>query len=364
MSVPAQSPRLTRLFRSADVDAVVVVNDPPDPTFFWATGLHHGGTFEGSMCVLRPDQAPLVLTTPLEETTVRKSANEVVILSGKEAMKKGLADALGGTAKVGIAHDQVTLKVHDQLKSAVPDAQFVDVRGAVAAARMRKDPDEVEAIRRACALTDELADGMAALVPDAGDEAGLAAILVARIMREGAKPSFDPIVGVGAGSAEPHYAPARVKLTEGPLLVDMGAKLGGYCSDITRTYSIGEPTKRLAEMHATVLEALEAAKDAIAPGVTGDEVHAAAVKVIDGSPFKGRFIHSTGHGLGIEVHDPGRLTKDAEQVLEEGMVFTVEPGVYVPGEAGVRIEDDVVVTARGCDVLTRADRELRILSLT
>ncbi|MDX1612157.1 MAG: Xaa-Pro peptidase family protein, partial [Candidatus Thermoplasmatota archaeon] len=362
-AVPPVPPRLGRLFEHApDVDAILVINDPPDATFQWATGLHHGGTFEGSAVILREGETPQVLVPPLEETTARKGIGEVVVFSGKRGFQEALAGALGGAGKVGLHHQRVTLARKEKLEKALPKTSFVDVSDAIGRARLVKDADEIEAMRAACELTDRIADHMEDHVAPAETESGLAAGIVREILAQGAGISFDPIVAWGPGSAEPHYAPQPVPLRDGPLLVDMGAKLNGYCSDITRTYTLGPPSGGFREMYDTVDHALEAALDTIRPGVKGGQVHKAAEKVIDASRFKGRFIHSVGHSLGVEVHDGGRLHPSQDLTLEEGMVFTVEPGVYVPGEAGVRLEEDVVVTRNGYTKLTQADRELRDLT--
>jgi Xaa-Pro dipeptidase len=355
--------RVRRLFEHAeDLDAVVTVNGPPDATFFWATGLHDGGTFEGSAAILRPDEAVTVVTSPLEETTARRSDNRVVIYDDREDFWDELADRFTDGERVGFDATQVSVDRHRKLDDELPvDLEPADE--AIQRARLVKDPAEVDRIEEAARITDRIAEEMQTYVDRADEEAELAAGIVHEILTEGAKLSFDPIVANGAGSAEPHYAPGRVELTDGPLLIDMGAQLAGYCSDITRTYAIGEPSKQLRRMHEVVLEAQQAALDAIQPGMEAADVHEIAREVIDDTRFEGRFIHSLGHALGVEVHDGPGLSPSSEVTIEEGMVFTVEPGVYVPGDAGVRIEEDVVVTSDGCRRLTHADRGLRTLSL-
>lgn len=363
VTVPAVPPRLERLFEhAADVDAILVINDPPDATFQWATGLHHGGTFEGSATVLRPGEVPTVFVPQLEETTARKGMGEVVVFSGQEGLREALADRLDGVETVGLDLEKVTVKRYRKLERSL-DADLVDVGEAILQARLIKDTDELEAIRGACRITDHIADDIEAHLAQASTEAELAADIVRTILAEGAGLSFDPIVALGPNSAEPHYAPSTVPLREGALLVDMGAKADGYCSDITRTYHIGQPDQTFEKMYEICDQALEAALDTIAPGVQGGTVHQAAEDVIDASRFKGRFIHTVGHSIGVEVHDGGRLHTSQDLELEPGMVFTVEPGIYVEGEAGVRLEEDIVVTQDGCDVLTGADRHLRVLEL-
>lgn len=363
LHVPAVPPRLERLFGHApDVDAILIINDPPDATFQWATGLHHGGTFEGSAVVLRPGRVPTVFVPQLEGTTAEKGTGEVVIFSGRDGLNDHLAEHLEGAGTVGLNLEKVTVTRYRKLERNL-DADLVDVGDAIQHARLIKDTDELEAIRGACRITDHIADRMEDHLEEATTETELAADIVRTILAEGAGLAFDPIVALGPNSAEPHYAPSTVPLREGPLLVDMGAKADGYCSDITRTYHIGQPDKTFERMYEICDQALEAALDTIAPGVEGGDVHQAAEDVIDASRFKGRFIHTVGHSIGVEVHDGGRLHTSQDLELEPGMVFTIEPGIYVEGQAGVRLEEDIVVTQDGCDVLTSADRQLRVLHL-
>lgn len=357
-----RAPRLTRLFDHAEeLDAILLVNGPPDATFFWATGLHEGGTFEGSAAILRPGQAPLVVTSTLEEQTARKSDNDVEIYESQDEFLDLLDEELDDDETVGLNHDRLTLSRYEQLDDDVDVGSWVDASDEIEQTRLVKDREEVEAIERACGITDAIAERIDELLGEAETEAELAAEIVHAIRRAGATTSFEPIVAAGPGSAEPHYFPSDVPLGDGPLLVDMGAKRAGYCSDITRTFSIGEPSAEFARMHQVVLDAQQAALDAIEPGATGPEIHEAVEAVIDETPFEGRFIHSTGHSLGVEVHDGPGLSASSEVTLEEGMVFTVEPGVYVPDTGGVRVEEDVVVSEDGCRRLTDADRALRIL---
>lgn len=360
--VPSAPSRLSRLFEHGeDLDAVLLINGPPDPSFFWATSLHEGGTFEGSAAILRPEQAPLVVTSRLEETTARKSDNDVAIYEDEDGFWAHLGDALDPDDAVGLNLGQLTVERYRKLEDELEVAELADATDAIEAARLVKDPDEIERIERACQLTDEIADSMGELVQQASTETGLATEIIHAIRIEGATTSFEPIVAAGPGSAEPHYMPSEVPLDGGPLLVDMGAKLAGYCSDITRTYSLGDPDETLERMHAVVLEAQQAALDAIEPGLGAPEVHQAAVDVIDATEFEGRFIHSTGHSLGVEVHDGPGLSPTSEVELAAGMVFTVEPGIYLPETGGVRIEEDVVVTEDGCRRLTSADRSLTVV---
>ena len=353
--------RARRVFRSLerDLDAVVVLNSPtPDPSFGWATDLVHGGVYEGCAAVLRPRARPAVVVPPLEAPTARKGDVRVHVFPRRDRADAVLGQALDGASDVGLDLDHVPVNRLKRLKRAIPGVRWHDAGAAIADARMVKDATEIDRIRRAARLISRIADSVPDRLRPGMTERALAAELVRDMSIESQGPSFDPIVAFGATSAEPHYRPQQRRLRAGPVLVDMGAKVDGYCSDITRTYHLGRPSRRFESMYWTVHDALHAAIDAVGPGVEGTAVDAAARKVIDRSPFKGRFIHGTGHGLGVEVHDPGSLNPTTDTVLEPGMVVTIEPGIYLDGQAGVRIEEDVLVTKTGRKVLTSASTDL------
>ncbi len=171
--------------------------------------------------------------------------------------------------------------------------------------------------------------------------------------------SFDSIVAFGKNSAEPHYSAGQAKLRKGQfVLCDYGTKYRRYCSDITRTLVYGKASKQQKRMYEVVLQALEMGTEMCTPEHTGAEVNSKVTEFIDSTEFKGRFIHSLGHSLGLAVHDGPGLSRAYTKKLEPGMVLTVEPGIYIPGLGGVRIEDDVLITRSKPRVLTSAKRDL------
>jgi Xaa-Pro aminopeptidase len=193
-------------------------------------------------------------------------------------------------------------------------------------------------------------------------EGDLAAELDYRMRRQGAEgPAFETIVAAGARTALPHARPTSARLVQGLLLVDMGAMLDGYASDMTRMLFLGRPGARVRRAYKAVLEAQLAAIDAVRPGVPAKTVDRAARRVLARHGLANAFVHSTGHGLGLEIHEPPRIGKKEKTPLECGMAITIEPGVYVEGFGGIRIEDTVSVTKNGCEVLTPTSKELRIL---
>ena len=227
--------------------------------------------------------------------------------------------------------------------------------------RMVKSAGEIERIRRSVKLNSRAFEQVAARVRPGMKESGLAAELEYRMRRLGAeKPAFETIVAGGVRSALPHAQPTAAAL-EGLVVVDMGAFVEGYASDMTRMLFIGSPNARVKRAYQAVLEAQLAALDAVRPGVTAGRVDDVARAALRAYGLDRAFVHSTGHGLGLEIHEPPRLGKGEKTRLRAGMVITVEPGVYIQGWGGIRIEDTVVVTERGCEVLTPTDKALRVI---
>jgi len=235
----------------------------------------------------------------------------------------------------------------------VADANLVEKLRAV------KDATELATIREAAVVVSDVFRRTLALTKPDISELELAAEIDYGIKRSGGSgPSFETIVASGPRSAWAHARPTRKPLGKSGLVVlDQGAIIRGYCSDMTRTVHVGRASARTKRLYHAVLEAQQAAKHAIRPGVTAGEVDQAARASLRSSKLDRYFTHSTGHGLGLEVHEMPRLGRGEATALEEGMVVTVEPGVYIEGFGGIRIEDDVVVTARGCDDLTTAPRD-------
>ncbi|HEV8360629.1 MAG TPA: Xaa-Pro peptidase family protein [Candidatus Thermoplasmatota archaeon] len=359
--------RIKRIFRAAPegLEAAVLFNSENphlDLTFFYATDLVEGGLFEGGMAILRPDGSCTILTSELEEQSARKAKDaEVLVFHNRDERTTLLGKAVGGAGKVGFNARETTYANVMALREALPQTAWVDIGPAVLQARMVKDGTEVARIRKAARIGSKVAEEIPTMLREGMTEMALSAEMNARMQKHGASgPSFATIVAFGANAAEPHYAPSSaVKLRANDyVLCDFGALHDLYASDITRTYVFGKASKEQRRVYGIVREAQQVGFDLVKPGAACRDVHNAVAAVIDQTKYKGRFIHSTGHSLGLAVHDGGRIAAQSDQVLEEGMVFTVEPGIYVPGWGGVRIEDDVLVTRKGCELLTTARREL------
>ena len=266
----------------------------------------------------------------------------------------------GGAVRLGFEDHKVTVRQHARLRELLPErVELVAAGGLVERERAVKEAAEVAAIRAAAELADEaLGD-----VLDAGlvgrTEREIALELEQAMRRRGAEPAFPSIVAAAAHGALPHARPTDDPVPAGTLVtIDWGARLDGYCSDCTRTVATGEPGEELRAIYDLVLRAQLAALDAVRPGPEGREVDAVARELIAAAGHGDHFGHGLGHGVGLEVHEAPRLSVTGEDALEAGNVVTVEPGVYVPGTGGVRIEDLVVVSEGGRDVLSGRSKDL------
>jgi Xaa-Pro aminopeptidase len=278
----------------------------------------------------------------------------------------GIAKQLpGGELRLGFEDADLSVRDHAKLdRLAGEGIKLVPAGGAIEGLRAVKDADELDRVRAAAKLADEaLADvltrGLAGRT-----ERDVALDIEFTMRRRGAEAaSFPPIVASGPHGALPHAEPRDVEIARGTLcVVDWGAVLDGYASDCTRTYATGGPVDpRDREVYDLVARAQEAALAAVRPGPTGREVDAVAREIIDAAGHAEHFGHGLGHGVGLEVHEGPRLSKQGEDALAAGMVVTVEPGVYVPGAVGVRIEDLVIVGDDGAEVVSSLPKELQVI---
>lgn len=228
--------------------------------------------------------------------------------------------------------------------------------------RMRKDKHEIEAMQNAAKVVDRIFEELLAWDIAGMRERELALKIELRIRELSDGISFEPIVASGENAANPHHAPGDRRIRRGDIVIlDYGARWRGYCSDITRTVAVGKPDEKLVEIYEIVKEAQENAFRAVREGVKAREVDRAARETIEKAGYGEYFVHRTGHGLGLDVHEEPYIGPDSETILENGMTFTIEPGIYVPGLGGVRIEDDVAVIEGRGKRLTRANRELVFL---
>jgi Xaa-Pro aminopeptidase len=264
--------------------------------------------------------------------------------------------------RLGFESNGVTYRTYEQLQKAdAPD--LVSVRDEVERLREAKDPEEIRLIERAQELTDEAFDRVLAKLVEGVTE-GAVALELADAMRHGGadRVAFDTIVAFGENAAEPHHGPTDRPLSRGDVVkMDFGCVVDGYHSDMTRTVAFGDPDPRLKEIHEVVRRAQEAGIAAVAAGARAGDVDEAARAVIRDAGYGDHFGHSLGHGVGLEVHEGPGLRTDSDDEVPAGAVVTVEPGVYVPGLGGVRIEDMVEVTTEGRRPLPRSPHELVVI---
>jgi Xaa-Pro dipeptidase len=347
-------------------DALLLANsvDPLlDQSFFYLFDVP-SGLFEGSVAIARPDGQLEVFSSPLEEESALQGAKQdpdvrVLVYASREDRDRILKELLPAPATCALNYRELTHEWYLQLQKIYPETNWIDATNAIRSVRQVKDPEEIARLDRAAKIASSVANEIPSMLRRGMTELQLAAEIEYRMMQLGASGrAFNTIVGFGRNSAEPHYSPRDVQLEPNANIVcDFGALYRRYCSDITRSFRFGSTDEELRRVHQTVQEAQQAALSVIRSGIPAKEVHLAAQKVIDDSPWKGRFTHGLGHSIGLAVHDGFGMAGTIEEPLQAGMAITVEPGIYLPGRGGVRIEDDVVVTENGYELLTTARRE-------
>jgi len=267
-----------------------------------------------------------------------------------------------GLSKVGFEAASVTYANYEKWRDRLAGVELFGAEDLFQNLRMVKNASEIDRIKQACGIADACFAHIQPHIQPGVTEYDIDLEIEFYIRRHGAELAFAPIVVSGERSARPHGKASEKKLEKGDFLtMDFGAKFEGYCSDITRTVVVGESTDRHREVYEQVLKAEVAAIEAIRPGAKASDVDGLARKILDEKSFAQYFGHGLGHGLGALVHDAGRMSPTSTDVFEVGQVWTVEPGVYIPGFGGVRIEDDVLVTESGVEILTKSPKDLLVL---
>jgi Xaa-Pro aminopeptidase len=321
-------------------------------------------SFSGSagMLVLTP-KAAVLLTDARYTIQARGEVRSVRV----QIVKGSVLDAAGtmlkraGRLRMAYAPSRMTVLQREKLASRAGGwVRWMKREGLVEGMRSVKDAGEIATMREAARIAEESFTKVLPLISPGVRENDLAAEIEYRMRKAGASgPSFDTIVASGKRSALPHARPTEKRVGKNELVVvDLGAILRGYCSDITRTVFVGRAPARVRGWYQAVLEAQQAARDVVRDGVKAAEVDAAARRVLARSGLARYFTHSTGHGLGREVHEAPKVSRESDDILRAAQVITLEPGVYVEGVGGIRIEDDVLVQANGSGGLTNLDREL------
>jgi Xaa-Pro aminopeptidase len=315
----------------------------------------------GALVVSRRGMALITDGRFVAQAGEETSGIRIVRQQGSLAAAAGQFLKEGKAQRVGFDSSRVSVSQLGAMRKASGGrVRWVPSPGPVEALRGRKDADELIRMRRAAAIADKVMESALKLLKPGVRELEVSAEIEYQMKALGASAfAFETIVASGPRSAHPHARATAKRLRKNELVVlDLGVILAHYCSDLTRTVVVGKAPTRVRRWHKAVQEAQSAAIERVQAGVSCGDIDAAARRVLAGHGLERYFVHSTGHGLGIEVHEDPRLAKDQTQLLETGNVITVEPGVYVPGVGGIRIEDDVAVHAERTEVLTRTPRDL------
>jgi Xaa-Pro dipeptidase len=363
------TPRFDKLSASLptfDLDAVIL---NPGPTLAYLTGLHFHLMERPVVLFFAPGKIPALVLPELEMQKVRgldltPFPYGEIPAEWDKAFRGAVQSLKLDGKEIGVEPRQLRLLEYQYVKTAAPKADFPDASSALAQLRLRKDQSEVQKMKRAVQIAQAALEATIPLIKVGMTEKELAAELVIQLFKHGSDPEipFSPIVSGGLNSANPHASPTDRKLQRGDLLVvDWGAASDGYISDLTRTFAVGEVDAEYAKIHKIVQEANAAGRAAAKPGVPCAEVDKAARAMIESAGYGQFFTHRTGHGIGMEGHEEPYMRGDNMQILEPGMAFTVEPGIYLPERNGVRIEDNVVITDTGANVLSDMPREMRVV---
>lgn len=350
--------RLVRTLEALEAQGCEALLVTAIPNVRWLSG------FTGSAAnALVARGGAILFTDSRYELQARREARgfRVAVVEAREAASV-LAGSLRslGVSKLSFESEAVSYAAFRRLGKALGRAcRLSPSPRLVERLRMVKDGDELALLSRLARMTDRVFASCVGEIREGMAEREIVSLLERLAREEGAEePAFRPIVAAGAHGAMPHYRGGGGKVRHGrPLIIDFGLRACGYNSDLTRTFCLGTLPPRYREVYDAVFDAQKAALEAIKPGVPASAVDAGARELLSSRGFGAAFGHSLGHGLGLEVHEAPRLGKGNEELLREGMVVTVEPGVYLPGWGGVRLEDMAVVTAEGCRTLTAAPKD-------
>jgi Xaa-Pro aminopeptidase len=344
-------------------DALVVA---PSPDLAYLTGYHPMPFERPTLLVLSPRRGPVMLVPQLEQPLALASpvgrSIELIAWSDGEDPYAAAARLLPAAGRIAVG-DRLWASHLIGLQAALPDASFGPASPVISRLRAVKDADELSALRRAGRAADETFRQICQVTFLGRREEEIAADLAEMLVRNGHATADFTIVASGPNAASPHHEPTgRTMLPRDAVVLDFGGELAGYYSDTSRTVVVGEPPAGFEAVFEIVHEAQDAAFRAVAPGVSAQDIDRVARGIIRDAGYGGLFVHRTGHGIGMEVHEPPYLVEGNDWVLEAGTTFSIEPGIYLEGRFGVRIEDIVVVTEAGAERLNRSTRDLQIVS--
>ena len=342
----------------------------PGPSLTYLTGLHFHLMERPVIGLFSPEGPPQLVLPELESAKLAGLGYPLEAATygedpatWPEVFAKGFSRSKGA-AVIGVEDGALRLLEYRILQAVLPGADFPDASDVTASLRMNKDAQEKAAMQKAAEVVEAALTETLAHIRVGMSELEVANRLLQEVLNAGSlgELPFQPIVSTGPNGANPHATPSSRPLAEGDLLViDFGANVEGYFSDITRTFAVGSYSVEQKRVYDTVLAANQAGRETAAPGTACQDVDRAARAVIEQTGYGEFFIHRTGHGLGMEAHEPPYIREGNTRLLEPGMSFTIEPGIYIPEQYGVRIEDDVIITADGLHSFTTFPRELQII---
>lgn len=345
-----------------DVEAILILNVENSSSI--TTRYLSGFTGSFSALIITPRRNIILTDSRYWTQAKEESTFELVKYVPPKTFLDTVVDILSNldVRKIGLEKDKISLSTYETLTSRL-SCSVEDVSQILSDVRARKSKEEVEKIKIAVRIAEEAFKKMLEIVQEGMSERELAAYLEYQMKILGAEDvAFETIVASGPRGALPHGRATERRIGRGePVVVDWGARYGGYNSDITRVFSVGEPSDKVKRVHEIVLAAQSRALEKLKAGVTGREVDEVARKLIVDEGYGEYFGHGLGHGLGLAVHEEPSLSYRNDKPLAPGNVVTVEPGVYLEGEFGIRVEEDVLVTDNGCEVLTTLDRSLIVL---
>ena len=357
--------RIKRIFQDIDesIDIILIKNANEqiiDENFFYFTGLEKG-LFEGCILLLYRDGRKKLVVSELEADLTSNTDIQINIFKKKQDIIDFIESNIKSSTNIGLNFNRLSYNDYIFLKNTLKTTKFTDISKEILKTRSIKDDFEIDLIKKACNISDKVMNIIPSIVKEGMFEYELAAEIDYLMQKNGAdKPAFDTISSFGRNTAYPHYTHGNSPLKKGDLIIcDFGANHNRYNSDITRTFVFGNASTKQKRMHEIVFNAQKIGFDLIKQGVIAKDVHKSVEEYINKSEFKDHFIHSTGHSLGLLVHDGNiGLNQSSENKLLENMVLTVEPGIYVQELGGIRIEDDVVVKKDGIELITKPSREL------
>ncbi|MBA3363254.1 MAG: aminopeptidase P family protein [Actinobacteria bacterium] len=355
--------RVAEVVASRELDALVV---SPSPDLVYLTGYDPMPLPRPTLLVLRPDRDPAMLVPELERALAAASpvSEHLELVSWRDGSDpfEAAASLLVGAERIAVA-DRLWATHLLGLQRELPGAAFSPASPVLSRLRAVKDEHELGALRRAGRAADETFRQIVSMSFQGRSEEDVAHDLAELLVRNGHARADFTIVASGPNAASPHHEPGgRTILPRDAVVMDFGGELGGYLSDTSRTVVVGDPPEGFEHAYAAVQEAQSAAVEAVRPGLEAQDVDRTARTLIDAAGYGERFIHRTGHGIGLELHEPPYMVEGDRTVLEPGMTFSVEPGVYLEGRFGIRIEDIVAVTEDGVERLNRSTRELQVVS--